>query len=76
MALGSAEDFDDLDELVDAAFSREDWLAEHELCNDATYSPHVYLCCVLGIAEDKLRSPVVSRANVGNVGFIRYQLFG
>lgn len=34
-ALGRAKNFDNFDELVDARFSREDWLAEHKLSNNA-----------------------------------------
>ncbi len=35
------KDFDNLDELIDATFSGEDGLAEHEFCNDAADGPDI-----------------------------------
>ena len=32
-----SKNLDDLNQLVDTTFTWEDWLAEHELCNDTAY---------------------------------------
>lgn len=47
-----AQDLDDLDELVNAALSREDWLAEHELSDDAADGPDVDGCGVVRVPEN------------------------
>lgn len=39
---GGAEHFDDLDELVNAGFTREDWLAEHQFRHDAAGTPYIF----------------------------------
>ena len=69
-----AQDFDDFDELVDAALSREDGLAEHQLSNDAAHGPDIDVGAIVGISEDELRGAVVARADVGNVWLALDQL--
>ena len=70
------QNFDDFDELVDTAFSREDRLPQHKLCDHAAYRPDVNVGSVVGVSEDELRGAVVSRADVGNVGFAADELLG
>jgi hypothetical protein len=55
-----AENFDNLDELVDAALSGEERLSEEELRADAARGPHVDPRRVIRRAEDELRGTVVS----------------
>ena len=68
LAAWCAQDFDDFDELVDAALAREDGLTEHELGDDAAHGPHVDVRAVVRVAEDQLRRAIITRANVRNVG--------
>ena len=42
VACRRAQDFDDLDQLVDARVARKDWLAEEELGEHAACRPNVY----------------------------------
>lgn len=62
--------------MVNAALSRENWLSEHELGDDAANGPHINGRCVVGVSEDKLGSPVVSGANVRHIWLTLHQLFG
>lgn len=41
----SSEDFDNLNELVNARFAREEGLSEHQFCHDAASGPNV--CCTI-----------------------------
>ena len=40
---GRAQNFYDFDELVNATLSRENRLSKHELGDDATYRPDIYV---------------------------------
>jgi hypothetical protein len=42
----SAENFDDLYQLIDARFAREQWLAEHEFCHDTARRPNIFYLLV------------------------------
>ena len=63
-----AEDFDDLDELVDAGIAGEERLAEKELGSDAALGPNVNGRGVVGAAKDELGGTVVPRADVRHIG--------
>lgn len=76
MSLWGSQNFDYLYKLINSRLSREDGLAQHELSNDTTHGPNINLCCVLTVSEDKFWGPVISRANIRNVGFIGNKLFG
>ena len=41
IARRSAEHFDDLDELIDTGFTREERLSEHQLCHNTSRRPHI-----------------------------------
>lgn len=41
LASRRAQDLDDLHQLVDARLAGEQWLAQHQLCHDATRRPHI-----------------------------------
>ena len=45
IAGGGAEDFDNFDELIDAGFSREQGLTEHEFRHDASSGPNIWRNC-------------------------------
>ena len=60
--------------MINAALSREDGLAEHQLSNDAAHGPDIDVGAIVGISEDELRGAVVARADVGNVWLALDQL--
>ena len=60
--------------MIDAAFSREDGLAEHQLSNDAAHRPDINVGAIVGVSEDELGCAVVARADVGDVWLARDQL--
>jgi hypothetical protein len=79
---GRSEDLDDLDELVDAWFSREKGLAQHQLSHDTSRRPDIWkseinliirgipltnIGGVVGGTKDQLWSSVVSRADVADI---------
>lgn len=68
--------FDDFDDLVDSTVSWEDRHCKHQLCDDTSYAPQVDRAVVLGVAEDQLWSPVISRTDIGNVWLTFDQLLG
>lgn len=55
----SSQYFDDLNQLVDSTFSREDGLAKHELGDDAAHGPNINGSGVVGVSKDQLRGTVV-----------------
>ena len=71
-----AQDFDNFNQLVNSAFSREDWLPEHKFGDDAPYRPHINVGAVVRVAKDQFRRPVVPRTDVTHIGFALNQLFG
>jgi hypothetical protein len=70
----SSQNFDDLDELVNTAFTWENWLTEHEFSDDTADGPNINIGCVVRITEDKLRCPVVSRTYVRNIWLTKDEL--
>lgn len=70
----SSQNFDDLDELVNTAFTWENWLTQHEFSDNTADGPNINICSVIRITENKLRSPVVSRTYVGNVWLSKDEL--
>lgn len=60
--------------MVNTAFSRENWLTEHEFSNDTADGPYVNIGSVIGVTEDKLRSPIVSRTYVRDVWLSKNEL--
>lgn len=77
MLLGwSAENFDDLYELVDTGLTWEDRLAQHEFSDDAADRPDIDTGGVIRIAKDELRRAIVAGADVTYVRLTRDQLFG
>ena len=60
--------------MVDAAFSWEDGLAEHQLSNDAAHRPDINVGAIVGVSEDELGGAVVARADVGDVRLALNQL--
>jgi len=49
---GCAQDFDDLDELVDAALTREDGLSKHEFSDDTANGPNIDIRAIVAVAEN------------------------
>ena len=47
LSRGSTQDFNNLDELVNPAFAREDGLSKHELSDDTADRPHVDIGAVV-----------------------------
>ena len=70
----SSQNFNDLHELVDTAFTWENWLTEHEFSNDTADGPNINIGSIIRITEDKLRSPVISRTYVGNIWLSKDEL--
>ena len=73
-ARGRSEDLDDLDELIDARISRENWLAQEQLGKDASRGPDVDLASVICSTKDQLRSAIISRAYIRNVRLVLNRL--
>lgn len=61
------EDFDNLDKLVNTTLTREERLADKELCDDTADRPDIDGWCVVCGAKNQLRRSVVPRADIGNV---------
>lgn len=62
------QNLDDLDKLVDTTLTGEERLPLHKLGHDTSCRPNVDVGGVVGCSEDELRSSVVSRADVADVG--------
>ena len=60
--------------MVNTALSWENWLTEHEFSDDTADGPYVNIGCVIGVTEDKLRSPVVSGTYIGDIGLSKNEL--
>ena len=71
-----AQDFDDLDELIDAGIAGEDRLTEHQFGKYASCAPDVDVGRVVRGAEDQLGRAVVSRTDVGHVGLAAHEMLG
>lgn len=74
VSLGSTQDLDDLDELVDSTLPWEYGLAEHELCNDAADGPDIDLGGIIRVSKDQFGRSIVPRANIGDVGLSRHKV--
>ena len=71
----SAEHLDDLHQLVDVTVRTENGLKGEHLNQDAASRPHVDLRRVASAGEDKLRSAVAPRTDVGEIRFSLLQSF-
>lgn len=73
---GSAEDLDDLHELVGGRLAGEEGLAEEHFGGHAPHGPHVDGAGVLGGSEDQLGRAVVAGADVGHVRLSLHESLG
>lgn len=76
LAGGCAQDLDDLDELIDAALSGEEGLAQHKLSHDAPGGPYVDVGRVVGRTENELGCAVVAGADIRDIGLARDEDLG
>ena len=60
----SAKNFDDFDKLINATFTRENWLAKHEFSDYATNGPNIDVCTVARVTKYQFRSAIVPRADI------------
>ena len=54
-----AEHFNDFDELIDTRLTREEWLSDEQLRDDATDRPHIDGSSIVGRSKDELWRSVV-----------------
>mmetsp|Transcript_7402 Transcript_7402/g.16726 ORF Transcript_7402/g.16726 Transcript_7402/m.16726 type:complete len:262 (-) Transcript_7402:188-973(-) len=71
-----AQHLDDLHQLVHPTFTREYRLAEHKFGRHASSRPNIDYSRVICGTKDELRSPVVTRADIGNIRFALHQTLG
>ena len=76
LSAGRAQDFDDFNELVNAALTREDRLAQHQLSDDTADGPDIDVGAIVRVAEDELGGAVVARANIRYIGLALNELLG
>ena len=73
---GRAQNFDDLNQLIDARVTREDRLPEHQFRENASSAPDVDVGRVVGGAKDQLRRAVVPRTDVRDIGLAADEMLG
>lgn len=65
----SSQNFDDFNQLVDSRVTRENRLSKHEFSNNTSNRPHINVSRVVRVTKNKLRSSVISRANIRHIWF-------
>lgn len=88
---GCSKDLDNLDQLIDTRFTREEGLSQHQFSHHTSCRPNICESaldssfgfvkptnggCVVGSAKDQFGSSVVSRTDIADVWFTGNEDFG